>query len=92
MLYTKVQVPAWGEKISLDANNQLLVPLKPIIPFIVGDGIGIDISPVMQKVVDSAVTRAYGEVRKIAWMEIYAGEKSCAVYGENQWLPTESGD
>ena len=65
-----------GEKITVNADNSLNVPNNPIIPFIEGDGIGIDITPPMQKVVDAAVSKAYGGKRQIAWMEVYAGEKA----------------
>jgi len=90
MAFDKIQVPANGEKITVDADNSLHVPANPIIPFIEGDGIGIDITPVMKKVVDAAVQKAYGGERQIAWMEIYAGEKSTRIYGEGDWLPEES--
>ena len=63
------------------------VPDNPIIPFIEGDGIGVDITPVMQAVVDAAVEKAYGGARAIHWMEIYAGEKSTRLYGADVWLP-----
>ena len=66
------------------------MPDHPVIPFIEGDGIGVDITPVMRAVVDAAVANAYGGSRAIAWMEIYAGEKSLAVYGEDEWLPEET--
>lgn len=87
----KVEVPAAGQKITL-VNGKLQVPDSPIIPFIEGDGIGADISPVMLKVVDAAVQQAYAGKRKIAWMEIYAGEKSTGVYGADVWLPEETMD
>ena len=90
MAYQHIQVPADGEKITVNDDNSLNVPDHPIIPFIEGDGIGIDITPVMLKVVDSAVAKAYGGKRKIAWMEIYAGEKSLEIYGKNEWLPAET--
>ena len=90
MAFDKIQVPADGEKITVNADNSLNVPAKPIIPYIEGDGIGVDISPVMKKVVDAAVAKAYEGERQIAWMEIYAGEKSTRVYGEGEWLPDES--
>jgi hypothetical protein len=79
-----------GAKDHRHADNSLNVPDNPIIPFIEGDGIGIDITPVMQKVVDAAVAKAYGGKRKIHWMEIYAGEKSTRVYGGDVWLPDET--
>ena len=78
---SKVQIPD-GSKISVDSNNKLIVPDNPIVPFIRGDGIGADITPVMRKVVDAAVDKAYGGKRKIAWMEIFAGGRSTEVYGE----------
>jgi len=86
---THIKVPA-GEKIAVNADRSLRVPARPIIPFIEGDGIGIDITPVMRKVVDAAVAKAYGGKRAIAWMEVYAGEKATRVYGENEWLPAET--
>lgn len=87
---SKVTVPAEGTKITLDANGKMIVPNDPIIPFIEGDGIGVDVTPAMQRVVDAAVAKAYGGARKISWMEIYTGEKSTRVYGENTWLPEET--
>jgi isocitrate dehydrogenase len=90
MPFTHIQVPSQGEKISVAANGALNVPDRPIIPFIEGDGTGIDITPVMRKVVDAAVTKAYGGKRSIAWMEVYAGEKAVATYGNNAWLPEET--
>jgi len=86
----KINVPANGQKITVNADNTLSVPDRPIIPFIEGDGIGADITPPMKKVVDAAVTKAYGGKRSIAWMEVYAGEKSLKVYGDNAWLPAET--
>jgi isocitrate dehydrogenase len=83
-------MPAQGEKIRVNQDNSLDVPPHPVIPFIEGDGIGIDITPVMRKVVDAVVDRAYDGERSIVWMEIYAGEKANAVYGENTWLPEET--
>jgi len=90
MAYQHIQVPADGEKIGVDADAVLAVPDHPIIPYIEGDGIGIDITPVMKDVIDAAVAKAYGGERRIAWMEIYAGEKSTRVYGEDVWLPDET--
>jgi len=92
MAYEKIQIPSGGEKIVVGADYSLQVPDKPIIPYIEGDGIGIDISPVMKKVVDAAVEKAYGGRKQIQWMEIYAGEKSTRVYGEDVWLPQETLD
>jgi isocitrate dehydrogenase len=91
---SKIVVPV-GEKITVNADNSLKVPHNPIIPFIEGDGIGIDITPPMQKVVDAAVSKAYGGKRQIAWMEVYAGEKAVKTYGKDKdgkdtWLPLET--
>jgi isocitrate dehydrogenase len=88
--YKHVKVPSVGEKIRVRPDFSLEVPEQPIIPFIEGDGTGVDITPVMIKVVDAAVAKAYAGKRKISWMEMYAGEKSCKVYGENVWLPDET--
>ncbi|MFM1858973.1 MAG: hypothetical protein RL133_473, partial [Pseudomonadota bacterium] len=87
---SKIVVPATGEKITVNADFSLNVPSNPIIPFIEGDGTGVDISPVMIKVVDAAVQKAYGGARKISWMEIFCGEKSTRVYGPDVWLPDET--
>ncbi|GAB0150059.1 NADP-dependent isocitrate dehydrogenase [Marichromatium sp. PS1] len=89
MAYDKISVPN-GEKIQVNADLSLNVPDRPIIPFIEGDGIGVDVTPVMRSVVDAAVEKAYGGARKIEWMEIYAGEKSTRTYGEDVWLPEET--
>ncbi len=85
-----IQIPANGEKISVNADASLKVPARPIIPFIEGDGTGVDITPVMRSVVDAAVHKAYSGKRQIAWMEVYAGEKATRVYGADQWLPDET--
>jgi isocitrate dehydrogenase len=90
MAYEKIQPPADGAKIQVNADFSLDVPDKPIIPYIEGDGIGIDITPVMIQVVDAAVAKAYGGRRQIRWMEVYAGEKSTRLYGEDVWLPAET--
>ena len=90
MGYQHIDVPADGERIRVGEDGSLRVPDHPVIPFIEGDGIGVDITPVMRAVVDAAVANAYGGSRAIAWMEIYAGEKSLAVYGEDEWLPEET--
>lgn len=90
MTYQKIQAPNDGEKITVNNDLSLTVPNNPIIPFIEGDGIGTDITPVMRYVVDAAVKKAYGKERKIAWMEIYAGEKATQVYSKNEWLPQET--
>jgi isocitrate dehydrogenase len=89
-MYQHIKVPSTGEKITVKKDFSLNVPANPIIPFIEGDGTGVDITPVMRKVVDAAVNGAYGAKRKIVWMEMFAGEKSCRVYGENVWLPEET--
>ena len=85
-----IKIPAGGEKIRVNADASLAVPAHPIIPFIEGDGTGVDITPVMRKVVDAAVSRAYAGKRQIAWMEVYAGEKATKVYGADSWLPDET--
>lgn len=90
MSYQHIQVPAAGEKITVNQDFSLNVPNNPIIPFIEGDGIGADITPVMKKVVDSAVEKAYAGKRKIEWMEIFTGEKALDVYGDDVWLPEET--
>ena len=89
-MYQHIKVPATGDKIRVNADSSLSVPDNPIIPFITGDGIGVDITPVMKAVVDAAVNEAYSERRRISWMEIYAGEKSTHIYGEKVWLPDET--
>ena len=89
-MYQHIQVPAGGQKITVNADGSLNVPDQPIIPFIEGDGTGVDITPVMIKVVDAAVARCYGGRRRIHWMEVYAGEKSTRVYGPDVWLPEET--
>jgi isocitrate dehydrogenase len=89
-MYKHIRVPTTGEKIRVNADFSLKVPDQPIIPFIEGDGTGVDITPVMKSVVDAAVDVAYGGKRRIQWMEMYSGEKSCKVYGENVWLPDET--
>ena len=89
-MYQHVKVPAAGQKITVNKDFSLNVPDNPIIPYIEGDGTGVDITPVMIKVVDAAVAKAYGGKRKIQWMEIYAGEKSTKVYGPDVWLPDET--
>ncbi|MEP4548062.1 MAG: NADP-dependent isocitrate dehydrogenase [Saccharospirillum sp.] len=91
MGYQKIEVPA-GEKITVDAKGTLTVPNNPIIPFIEGDGIGVDVTPPMMAVIDAAVAKAYGSERKISWMEVYAGEKATTIYDADTWLPTETLD
>ncbi|AYG45729.1 NADP-dependent isocitrate dehydrogenase [Pseudomonas sp. Leaf58] len=92
MGYQKITVPTDGTKITVNADHSLNVPDNPIIPYIEGDGIGVDVSPVMIKVVDAAVHKAYGGKRKIAWMEVFAGEKATQVYDQDTWLPQETLD
>jgi isocitrate dehydrogenase len=89
-MYQHIQVPKGGQKITVNADFSLNVPAQPIIPYIEGDGTGFDITPVMLKVVDAAVEKAYKGERKIHWMEVYAGEKSTRVYGPDVWLPEET--
>ena len=88
-MYKHIKVPV-GKKITVNADFSINVPNNPIIPFIEGDGTGLDITPVMIKVVDAAVQKAYGGKRKIAWMEVFAGEKSTKVYGPDVWMPDET--
>ena len=90
MSYEKIQIPKTGSKITANADHSLNVSDNPIIPFIEGDGIGVDITPVMKSVVDQAVEKAYSGGRSIAWMEIYAGEKAHNLYGSDTWLPAET--
>jgi isocitrate dehydrogenase len=90
MTYQNIQVPTNGQRITVNKDNSLNVPDRPIIPYIEGDGIGVDITPVMRKVVDAAVSKSYGDKRAIVWMEVYAGEKATKVYGPDQWLPEET--
>ncbi|PXW24213.1 NADP-dependent isocitrate dehydrogenase [Paraburkholderia caballeronis] len=92
MPYQHIKVPTGGDKITVNADYSLNVSDQPIIPYIEGDGTGFDITPVMIKVVDAAVEKAYGGKRKIHWMEIYAGEKATKVYGPDVWLPDETLD
>ena len=92
MAFDKISVPASGEKITVNSDGSLNVPDHPVVPYIEGDGIGVDITPVMKKVVDEAVEKSYGGKRKIAWMEIFAGEKAVRTYGDGVWLPDETFD
>jgi len=89
-MYEHVSVPAHGAKIKIRPDNSLEIFDNPIIPYIEGDGTGVDITPVMIRVVDAAVAKAYGGKRKIHWMEVYAGEKATRVYGPDVWLPEET--
>src|SRR5881394_4305957 len=90
MSYQHVKVPSGGQKITVNKDSTLNISDHPIIPYIEGDGTGLDITPVMIKVVDAAVAKAYGGKKQIHWMEIYAGEKSTKVYGPDVWLPEET--
>ena len=90
MRYDKIQVPAEGGKITMLEYGHLDVPNNPIIPFIEGDGVGPEITAAMIQIIDAAIEKAYGGARKIQWMEIYAGEKANAIYGEDTWLPDET--
>lgn len=87
--YKHVKVPEFGAKITVD-NGKLVVPDNPVLLYIEGDGTGPDIWKASQHVFDAAVEKAYGGKKKVAWTEIYAGEKSLEVYGENEWLPEET--
>jgi isocitrate dehydrogenase len=92
MQYDKIRLPEGGEPVSVNTDFTIEVPDRPIIPFIEGDGIGIDVTPVMKAVVDAAVARAYDGAREVAWMEIFAGEKATREYGSGQFLPEETVD
>ena len=92
MKYKNIITPKTGEKISFDKSGKMIVPDHVIVPFIEGDGIGTDITPATIKVVDHAVKTAYGDKRKIEWMEVYCGEKSVKTYGEDTWMPDETID
>ncbi|HHI93398.1 MAG TPA: NADP-dependent isocitrate dehydrogenase [Gammaproteobacteria bacterium] len=90
MSFDKITAPADGEKISVNADNSLNVPDRPIVPFIEGDGIGVDVTPAMKTVVNAAVAKAYGGAKSVAWMEVFAGEKANKRYGGDVWLPEET--
>ncbi|MES2998878.1 MAG: NADP-dependent isocitrate dehydrogenase [Pseudomonadota bacterium] len=90
MSYQYIKIPSQGEKISVNPDFSLNVPDQPIIPFIEGDGIGVDITPAMRQVVDAVIRKAYGDKRRIVWMEVYAGEKANKVYGNDTYLPDET--
>ncbi len=92
MTYQHIEIPSDGTAITTNSDLSLNVPERPIVPFIEGDGIGVDITPAMRTVVDAAVSKAYGGRRSIAWCEIYAGEKATRIYGEDTWLPEETLD
>lgn len=91
MAYQHIQIPSTGSKITVADDFSLTVPDNPIIPYIEGDGIGVDITPVMIKVTDAAVEKAYGGAKKIAWMEVFCGEKAAEKY-EGDWFPAETLD
>lgn len=91
-MYQHIQVPAQGQKITVNADQTLRVPDEPIIPYIEGDGTGVDVTPVMREVVDAAILKAYGGQRQIHWMEIYAGDKATRIYGHGVSLPQETVD
>ena len=90
MSSSHIQVPTQGQKITVNADSTLHVPDQPIIPFIEGDGVGRDVTPVMRKVVDAAVAKAYGGKRQIQWMEVFAGDKAASLYGNDMRLPDET--
>jgi isocitrate dehydrogenase len=92
MKYKNIITPKTGEKISFDKSGKMIVPDHVIVPFIEGDGIGTDITPATIKVVDHAVKTAYGDKRKIEWLEVYCGEKSVETYGDDTWMPDETID
>jgi isocitrate dehydrogenase len=89
-MYQHIRLPASGQKITVSPDGVLNVPHEPIIPYIEGDGVGVDIMPAMLSVVDAAVAKAYGKARKIRWMEMFAGEKATRLYGSDEWLPRET--
>lgn len=90
MSYQHIKVPSEGQAITVNKDLSLNVPNNPVIPFIEGDGIGVDVTPPMRKVVDAAVLKAYNGERKISWMEVFAGEKANNLYGGDTWLPDET--
>ena len=90
MQYDHIKVPTNGDAITANPDHSLNVPDFPIVPFIEGDGIGIDVTPVMLDVVSAAVSQAYGEDRKIQWMQVYAGTRAAEIYGDGQYLPEET--
>ncbi len=92
MSYQHIKTPSNGQKVTVNEDLSLNVPDQPVVPFIEGDGIGADITPVMKKVVDAAVEKAYAGKKKIHWMEVYAGEKATQVYDKDTWLPEETLD
>ena len=89
MAYQHIEIPESGEKVTFNTDFTLNVPNNPVIPYIEGDGIGVDITPVMISVIDAAIKKAYGGQRKISWMEVYCGEKAAELY-EGDWFPAET--
>ena len=89
---SKVKQPSFGTKVTMDNQGNLIVPDNPVVPYIEGDGIGVDIWAATVRVLDAAVLKAYSGSKKIDWLEVYAGEKANDVYGENTWLPQETLD
>ena len=92
MRYDHIEVPEGGDAITVNEDHSLDVPDRPIVPFVEGDGIGIDVTPVMRDVVDAAVQRSYGDTRRIMWMQVYAGQRSAEIYGNDVYLPDETLD
>ena len=90
MQYDHIQLPDNGEAIRANTDHTLVVPDYPIVPFIEGDGIGIDVTPVMLDVANAAVKKAYGDQRRIRWMQVYAGQAAANLYGDDQYLPEET--
>ena len=90
MKYDHIQVPPDGATITINNDHTLNVPDRPIVPFIEGDGIGIDVTPVMRDVVEAAVSKAYGDSRRIEWMQVYAGQAAADLYGNDTFLPDET--
>ncbi|MDZ7694321.1 MAG: isocitrate/isopropylmalate family dehydrogenase [Balneolaceae bacterium] len=90
MSYEKITPPDTGDKVKKNSDGTLNVPDNPVIPFIEGDGIGVDITPTMRHVIDSAIKKAYGGEKEIEWFEIYAGEKAVKFYGDDEWLPEDT--
>jgi isocitrate dehydrogenase len=90
MIYEKIVIPPRGEAITINADGSIVVPARPIVPYIVGDGIGIDVTPAMLVVVNAAVAKAYGNERRLEWMEVFAGERALEVYGPGGWFPEET--
>ena len=92
MTYQHIRIPSDAAPVTIDRDGCPRAPDAVIIPFIEGDGIGIDVTPVMRSVLDAAVERAYGGKRTLVWMEIFAGQKAAALYGYDQYLPDETLD